>query len=192
MQVKPQAWNSFLYFSKFRWLFGMDTPSRKNAKKIFSTLGIKSDAKIIEMGCGTAYFSKWFLKNGFQKVFAFDYSKFLLDQLKDSGLYRILGDLHDVPLLSNSFDLVFSDGVIEHFSDPTPILKELVRITRNHLVTLVPRKTFVNRIQTFILRPPKEYTRSDEEWVALHKKFNFASVKLYVTGINFIMIVCKR
>ena len=40
-----------------------------------------------------------------------------------------LGDCRDTKLEDNSYDLIFSAGLMEHFEDESPLLKEWKRIS---------------------------------------------------------------
>jgi SAM-dependent methyltransferase len=59
-----------------------------------------------------------------------------------SGLQLVIGDVFDSPFPDSSFDLVFSQGLIEHFKDPVPIFQAHVRLVKpgGWLVIRVPQK----------------------------------------------------
>lgn len=56
----------------------------------------------------------------------------------------VVGDLHFMPFKSDSFNFVWNMGVLEHFENPTPVIKEMKRITRKKgkVVAIVPFKYF--------------------------------------------------
>jgi SAM-dependent methyltransferase len=47
-------------------------------------------------------------------------------------------DLEALPFNDGTFDMVFNEGVIEHFADPLVPLKEMVRVSSNVVLCLVP------------------------------------------------------
>jgi SAM-dependent methyltransferase len=54
----------------------------------------------------------------------------------------VVADGGRMPFRDGSFDLVFSQGFLEHFEDPLPMLREQQRVTRSggHVVVNVPQK----------------------------------------------------
>lgn len=59
-----------------------------------------------------------------------------------STVQFVVGDVFQAPFPGNSFDLVFSQGLIEHFKDPNPIFEAHVHLVRpgGWLVIRVPQK----------------------------------------------------
>jgi len=43
-----------------------------------------------------------------------------------------------LPFKNGTFDLVYSDGLLEHFIKPKPILQEIFRVSKRYVLTLVP------------------------------------------------------
>jgi SAM-dependent methyltransferase len=90
-------------------------------------------AKILEIGCGRAVDSMALSKLG-ARVSAIDYSMNALQRAKQvSSLARTevlftAGDTFHLPYPAGSFDLVFSQGLLEHFPDPKPVIREQVRV----------------------------------------------------------------
>ena len=40
------------------------------------------------------------------------------------------GDAMEIPMRDNSLDIVLSTGLLEHFADPSPIVREMVRVLK--------------------------------------------------------------
>lgn len=103
--------------------------------------------KILEVGAGSGRDSfRLAQENGV--VFVLDYSPQALKivsnlNLKnDSRVFLIQGDACHIPMPDASMDIVFHQGLMEHFKDPMPLLKEHFRILKpgGFLLVDVPQK----------------------------------------------------
>ena len=104
------------------------------------------DSTIIEIGSGSGHLSAIFAKNGFKTTLV-DYSKEAI--LKSKKFFEKLnlqasfvqGHITELTKFTkNSYDIVFSSGVLEHFDDKDllKILKESYQICNKFLIFLVP------------------------------------------------------
>jgi len=98
-------------------------------------LGDVSELDVIEMACGTAYFSAWLARAGATTV-ALDFSG---EQLATARRLQqhlgpvfplVQGDAERVPLASGSFDLVVSEHGAAAWCDPERWLPEASRLLR--------------------------------------------------------------
>ncbi len=106
-------------------------------------------ARTLEVGCGTAIDSCLLaMERSAAGVYACDLSEKALRVARGNadGLGAALrvfaGDLTSLPFPDGAFDLVFSQGVLEHFRDPAPAMREQVRVLRpgGAIVVDVPQK----------------------------------------------------
>lgn len=104
---------------------------------------------VLELGCGTGIDINVIKeRNECIKAFGADISfKSIQIGLKVSGEFdnRIdffVSDVRKIPLKDNFVDIVFSQGLIEHFANPQEVVKEQMRILRNGgiLIVNVPQK----------------------------------------------------
>jgi len=78
-------------------------------------------------------------------VFLLDYSEQSLRMIrllsKDDSVKMILGDARNCPFGNGSFDVVFHQGLLEHFPSPMPLLQENHRILKKggFLIVDVPQ-----------------------------------------------------
>jgi ubiquinone/menaquinone biosynthesis C-methylase UbiE len=114
--------------------------------------------KILEVGAGSARDS-FQLAEQQATVYVLDYSpqalhivKNLNDQSK-SGVYLIQGDAFQIPIPDETLDIVFHQGLMEHFKDPLPLLKENFRVLKpgGLLLVDVPQRYHVYTIIKHIL-----------------------------------------
>ncbi|MBI1854238.1 MAG: glycosyltransferase [Planctomycetes bacterium] len=59
-----------------------------------------------------------------------------------SRVHPVLADLFKMPFADATFDVVWNDGVIEHFDDPSACVREMARVTRpaGRVALLVPQR----------------------------------------------------
>jgi len=103
--------------------------------------------KILEVGAGTGRDS-FLLAEAGAEVTVLDYadnSLLIIKKILHDApvkLDLIKGDAFQLPFKTNSFDLVFHQGLLEHFEDPQPILNENFRILKTNglLLVDVPQK----------------------------------------------------
>ena len=103
----------------------------------------------LDAGCGSGAFARFFCDQGLA-VTALDYSQEAVARTREltAGQARVVvGDLlaKDLPAaLGQSFDLIFSDGLFEHFSVPQQdiILRNLRAVLADDgvLITVVPNR----------------------------------------------------
>jgi ubiquinone/menaquinone biosynthesis C-methylase UbiE len=123
---------------------------------------------VLEAGCGSG---RWMFyvhnKHGKRRIYGIDFSRnslIMINSLKKKGypFELIRGDLFKIPLKDDSVSFIISSGVVEHFEDPTPLIKEMYRVLEPEgtMLIMVPnRKMF--RSKEFIARGTKKRVRQD-------------------------------
>jgi ubiquinone/menaquinone biosynthesis C-methylase UbiE len=90
---------------------------------------------LLEVGCGTAHFTRWFEENRLDSC-GLDFSPFMLKEAK--SLWRngklVLGISDFLPIKDKAVDLVAFITCIEYMPDPVAVIKEARRIAREGLV----------------------------------------------------------
>lgn len=93
--------------------------------------------KMLEMGCGRATTSMYLVNNQYADVTLLDFSARALDMaiknFEEEGLPKpkvICGDATDSKLPSNEFDCIYNIGLLEHFKDPLPVIREAYRLLK--------------------------------------------------------------
>ena len=106
-------------------------------------------AHVLEVGCGTALDSCLLAaERPLVRAVASDYSQEAVRvAARNAGelalpVTVLAADLAALPFAAGAFDLVFSQGVLEHFADPLPAIAEQARVLRTGgaLVVDVPQK----------------------------------------------------
>jgi len=104
--------------------------------------GLPKKAKILDFGCGSGRTLRMFRALGYGNSAGLDVSPSSIRLCEKSG-FRAGKDVFlykggRAPFKSSSFDLVFADGVLEHFKDFTPIAKEMCRLSKRYVLVTQP------------------------------------------------------
>lgn len=97
------------------------------------------ESLMLEGGCGLGNYVSYYSSQG-NRVIGVDFAERALHSLsrRDPSLNLIAGDVARMPFESNSFDLYYSGGVVEHFeSGPYEALREAHRVLRSNGVLLI-------------------------------------------------------
>jgi SAM-dependent methyltransferase len=190
-----KSWNEIWRdFKGLNW-FGrrLKKEQRKVLKKILDEIKLPRNAKITDVGCGSGFTLALFREFGYKNCIGIDYSKnslFLCKKLFDfkNGKDVFLMDARDIKFSNNSFDLVFSEGLLEHFEDFLPIAEEFCRISKSWILLFQPNpaslvgwgKRFVEKVKASWA---KEYFYRKEDYIKVFSKFGFDLISS--GGINF-------
>jgi len=100
-----------------------------------SLLGQFSEARtILEVGCGTGHFSRWFAQQGLQAV-GLDLSiAMLAEARKDRTVGWVLGDATKLPFRDGAYDLVAFVTTVEFLERPAMALQEARRVARQGMI----------------------------------------------------------
>jgi len=94
-----------------------------------------ANTKILEVGAGSGRDSFQFAREN-ATVYVLDYSSQALRIVKnlnvqnERGVHLIQGDARLIPIPDETLDIVFHQGLLEHFKDPMPLLNEQFRVLK--------------------------------------------------------------
>jgi len=147
----------------------------------------------IELGCGSGTYAIELLANG-RNCIASDFSEKALKLTKTKGkrLYNLeiptqLVDIYDIPYPDNTFDLIFSDGVIEHLDIPR-VAKEMKRVLKPNgwMVVKVPSGSLLYKLVYYALSPvenrPFEAWLSKKQWHDIFVNAGYKNVSVSLCG----------
>ena len=130
----------------------------KTWKKVFPELS--SPGKVLEVGSGRGTLSMYFSQNGWDTTIL-DLVPDILDHAKrqfaDHSLdvNAIVADCLEMPVPDGTYDVVFSVGLLEHFSQPELVLREQVRV-------LAPGGLLIGYV---VPEPSSHCVQNSYEWV---------------------------
>ena len=116
------------------------------------------EKKILEVGAGSGRDS-FRLAQKRATIYVLDYSPQALCIVKslnhryNLSVYLIQGDAFQIPIPDERLDIVFHQGLMEHFKDPVPLLKKHSRVLKpgGYLLVDVPQRYHVYTIIKHIL-----------------------------------------
>ena len=98
---------------------------------------ITRGSSVLECGCAPAQWLVYFSKEFDCSLYGIDNSQSGLYLSKENLCYQnikkcelIKGDVNYIPFDNNTFDVVFSTGLLEHFNEPEKIVSEMSRILK--------------------------------------------------------------
>ncbi len=103
--------------------------------------GVKT---ILDVGCGTGYFTGWYQQLGLSAV-GLDRSRLMIQQAQQGhGVLSCLGDAQRLPFPAKAFDLVSFITTLEFLCRPGLVIKEGQRVARRGLLLgVINRHSFV-------------------------------------------------
>lgn len=113
---------------------------------------------LLEVGAGTAHFTRWFESLGIQCV-GLDLSPLMLEEAR--RLWRgqlVRGDAQNLPFREKSFDLVALITCMEYMPEPVDVLREAARVSRRGILWGIMNKwslpTIRRKLQVMLGRNP--------------------------------------
>jgi len=144
IQEKISLWDK-LYDSYTPTFLGvrMYAAHRKVLKVVMNDiLAIPKDWSILDLGCGQGSTLTSLREWGFKNSIGIDLSTSGLRECQDKGF--ILGkDVFEVdgtnsPYDTDSFDVIFSEGTLEHYENFMPFVKEMTRLANKYVILIQP------------------------------------------------------
>jgi len=180
-EVRKEEWNAMWHeFRDFNfWGKIYAKNQERNIKMVLDKINLVKSSNIIDIGCGTGRTLKYFKDFGYKKAIGIDLSDMAIKHCENKGLR--LGkdvfkkDAKRTGFKTGSFDLVFSDGLLEHFSDFTPIVKEMTRISNRYVLITQPNHfSLLDRLRQNLKRKDvHEYTYKLKDFVDTFEKFGY-------------------
>ena len=111
---------------------------QKLSENLIKKFNLKKNSKILDLGCGRGEFLLGFINCGLDG-YGIDQSDQASNLVQNKRLKKGSID-KKLPYLDNSFDIVFSKSVIEHFYYPEKIFSEIYRILKpgGFIITMTP------------------------------------------------------
>ena len=106
-------------------------------REIMSTF--PRSVSILDMGCGGGKVLLLFKEMGFKNLTGIDFSESSVERCLNLGFKNVyLMDAKNTSFPNQSFDIIFEEGLWEHFSDPRPYMLEATRLSKQYIVAIQP------------------------------------------------------
>ncbi len=135
---------------------------------------------ILEIGAGNGRFTELLLKWG-AKVIAVDFSSAInanfqnhKKYIDDGSLICIRGDVFDLPILDESFDIVFCYGVIQHTGDNAKCINQLAKFVKpggNLLIDIYSNSLKHFNPWIYLIRPFFGYFKNEDKKIKIVENF---------------------
>ena len=150
-----------------------------------------NDINILEVGCGSARLSCFLASKGY-KTTCLDYSKSALKvarknyELTNNKGEFVVGDAKKLPFEDNTFDIVLSTGLLEHFKDPQIVINEMTRVLKPNGIfysDIVPKKFSTFRAHITFIRKMGKLMKRDGNDTFYEKKLNSNDIQNMLLSI---------
>lgn len=172
---------------------------KKAIKDVVDRARLNKKAKIIDIGCGSGKSLFYFRDFGFKNSIGIDISSNAL-KICDSLGFKINKDVFlmsgaKTKFKSNSFDLVFAEGLLEHFKDFMPIAREMARLSKRYILITQPDHftltgNMLNRIVSKLEKAHvKEYDYRMSDFIKAFESLGFVNkcvVGSHLTNFGFL------
>lgn len=135
---------------------------------------------VLEAGCGLGHTMELYKEKGLDCI-GVDVSPHAIATCENKGLRVRLGKVEDV---TEQYDLVSSDGMLEHFLHFEPVARQLMRISRRYVLLIQPNhESFAGKTLSYLdtlLRPNAnvyEYNYRIRDFIAVFHMNGFDVIK---------------
>lgn len=177
--------------------------SENRCKKIIIALKIKSDDKLLELGCGYGDYATIINRFTQSEVIGLDVSeKFIAEASQrnsSNDVSFIVGDVYSLPFPDSSFNFVYGNGILHHLTNKIEVFKEIKRVLKPQGCIAFIEPNIYNPIAYLIFRSfvrkfasldPNEdlFTRKQIEKILISSGFKNVEIK----PIDFILPVTPK
>jgi SAM-dependent methyltransferase len=189
--VNKNTWNSEWADFKGLNFFGKHfAKGQKTAvRKFLEKEKLPKNARILDFGCGSGRTLKMFRNLGYENSIGVDVSQNSMKLCEKNGFKigkdAFLAKEEGTIFKDRSFDMVFADGVLEHFEDFTPIAKEMCRLSKKYVLITQPNhfSLYGRILRKTEHKPVFEYTYRISDFEKAFAKNGFALAR--ISRFNF-------
>lgn len=171
-----------------------DRKTWQNPEEIMDLLDLKSSYVVADIGCGSGYFTVP-ISRKVKKVYGIDVQKEMLDyleqkiqKLKILNIETLLSKENEIPIQTESIDLLLSVNTLHEFRDKDSIIAEMRRIIKpKGEVAIIDFKK-----EDTGFGPPREIRISKEQANRLFAKHSLTVMKSHDLKYHYLKIFEKK
>jgi len=128
-------------FLLWRWQRNRETEA------VDSLMGPVTREKIMDLGCGSGYYTRHFLKRGAEHITAVDASPSMISQLPKHHMTGIVEDAATIQL-EEHFSRIICAGLLEFVAEPGKVLRSARDMVEDegHMICLLPPDNWAGRL----------------------------------------------
>src|SRR3990170_3055158 len=157
---------------------------KKTLQSVLKKMHLTKRANILDVGCGTGSTLKMFRDFGYKNSFGADFSKESIKVCQklygfEAGKDTFVRDARNLKFKSRAFDLVFSDGMLEHLPSIDKAVAEMCRVSKKYVLIFQPNQSsFFSKIKELVSKFKevsweKEYPYSKMDYETKFAKYGF-------------------
>lgn len=124
------------YFKKKFELF------RRAIRVVETIKKYKSNGKILDVGCSYGFYMKIFKESNYD-VEGVELEKRAVDYIKKNFFLKVYkGDINQINLKNNNYDIITMIDIIEHFPNPPSLLKRLRKLLKKNGLLVIQTPNF--------------------------------------------------
>lgn len=142
--------------------------------EIIKSLSETNDGKILIVGCGSNLDVDLF--NNFRKVYTFDLSFHAINTINFDGLNAFNADALNIPIPSQSIDLIVCSEVLEHIPQIKIVIREFSRILSPNGILIISSPNWISLFgiarlmsEKIFRRPFHSYDQPYDDWKSYWK-----------------------
>lgn len=190
--MSKKDWDTFWSEHTFPLVTKAGFNIEKNAiRNVFQKLKLDKSIKIIDFGCGEGRTLSYIKEFGFKNSIGIDTSKKAIINCSRKGL-KINHDVFHVKneeKLKISCDLLFSEGMLEHYKEWDNLVKTMTRIPKKYIFLVQPLTTSLTfRTIDFFVKNfgefrdyVKEYHYKLDDYLKVFEKYGFSKKIVHTT-----------
>ena len=153
---------------------------------------------VLDAGCGRGGFIRALKRHGINSIVGSDISNRSLLEARDTGAELVTADLESLPFRDETFDVIFTAGVLYYFPNLGNPLQELIRVLKSgvRFIAIDPnpslfiklstnaRRILARFINLAILKSTDKTVHSGEIYRALFEHNGFTDIQIIYINIS--------